>query len=218
MVWTWFPRCAWTWALLGALIAAEGCAPARARPPEPDPASARSRARGIPAADTSTPSQPFHPLDPSEEITSEELASIPEPVPSSQDVRPSSRASRRQANGAPVETSSAAEGQAPDGAEYSLRSAPSGGQTPRDGAPGWVWRVQVFASEDLRLADRKAKEATERLQIRAHIEFETPYYKVRLGDFATEVEAQTLRERAIQAGYLGAFRTRCAPDTTQYED
>ena len=184
---------------------------------------ARSRARGIPAAgasaaNTSTPSRPSHPLDPSEEITPEELASIPEPVP--------------------LETSSAAEGQdTPDGAESSLRSAPStdeehsaseargdpstasaGDRASRDGVPGWVWRVQVFASENLRLADRKAKEATERLQVRAHLEFETPYYKVRLGDFATEVEAQTLRERAIQAGYSGAFRTRCAPDTTQYED
>lgn len=83
---------------------------------------------------------------------------------------------------------------------------------------GHVWRVQVFAAQDLALADRKAKEAEARLGVKAHIEYETPLYKVRLGDYPSEADAQALRERAIEAGYTGAFRVRCEPDTTYYDN
>jgi hypothetical protein len=102
-------------------------------------------------------------------------------------------------------------GQAPETA----RSPSTGLAAGDNGGSRQVWRVQIFASEDLQLAGRKGKEAAERLQVRAHLEFEAPYYKVRLGDFATEEEAQALREQAIRAGYPGAFRTRCVADISQ---
>jgi hypothetical protein len=68
--------------------------------------------------------------------------------------------------------------------------------------------VQIFASPDLGLADRQAKQASARLGVPSSIEFEAPLYKVRLGEFASEEEAQALRERAVREGYPGAFRVR----------
>ncbi|HEY2924923.1 MAG TPA: SPOR domain-containing protein, partial [Candidatus Eisenbacteria bacterium] len=84
-----------------------------------------------------------------------------------------------------------------------------------DGRPSAsLWRVQVFVTQDRGQADRMAKEAQERLRVRAHIAYEASQYKVRLGDYGTEDEAQPLRERAVRSGFPGAFRVRCAPDRT----
>ncbi|HKW50814.1 MAG TPA: SPOR domain-containing protein, partial [Candidatus Eisenbacteria bacterium] len=69
-----------------------------------------------------------------------------------------------------------------------------------------VWRVQLFASPDLAQADRIAKEASLRFGEPSVIEFEDSLYKVRLGAFPTEALAQSLRERAVQGGFPGAFR------------
>jgi len=139
----------------------------------------------------SIPPQPSRSPDPSEEITPEELATIPEPV------QPGAGQTQAQ----------------PPEAARSPSRAPAAPVS--DDSSQAVWRVQVFASQDLQLADRKGKEAAERLQVRAYLVFEAPYYKVRLGDFPTEEKAQALREQAISAGYPGAFRTRCSRDITQ---
>ncbi len=203
----------WAWALLPALLgtAAAGCARVAARPPEPPP-ERRTLERLERRA-----------LDPSEEITPGELASIPEPVPPGQ-------AGPGQPDFGQAGPGQPGPGQPGFGPEEAAgpSSAPDVGQTPEaarspstglaagdNGGSRQVWRVQIFASEDLQLAGRKGKEAAERLQVRAHLEFEAPYYKVRLGDFATEEEAQALREQAIRTGYPGAFRTRCVADISQ---
>lgn len=196
----------WAWALLPALLGTAGCARVAARPPEPPPARRTlERLEG-------------RALDPSEEITPGELASIPEPVPPGQ-AGPGQPGSGQPGSGQPGPGPQEASGpsSAPDvGQTPEAARSPSTGLAAGDnGGSRQVWRVQIFASEDLQLAGRKGKEAAERLQVRAHLEFEAPYYKVRLGDFATEEEAQALREQAIRAGYPGAFRTRCVADISQ---
>lgn len=196
------------WALLLATAAA-GCARLAASPPEP-PAARRSvvpGGAGTPAVSAgttvaaggstaaSTPPLPPN-RDPGEEITPEELATISEPVPGSQSVPAGAgpRTPSQRAQGSPQAQSTRPE---------SDRRRPAS-----------LWRVQIFVTQDRDLADRKAKEAAERLQVKAHVEFESPNYKVRLGDYASEGEAQPLRDRALYTGYPGAFRVRCDAHTS----
>jgi hypothetical protein len=53
-----------------------------------------------------------------------------------------------------------------------------------------------------------ARTAAERLGVPARVDHEPPLYKVRLGRFPGEAEAQALRAQAVRAGYSGAFRVR----------
>jgi rare lipoprotein A len=123
--------------------------------------------------------------DASEVITAEELATIPDPVPGAPAEPPVDAAPRE-----PAATS----GDAPA----------SGGET------AWIWRVQIFASPDRAQAERTAREASERLGQPYVLDRENSLYKVRLGAFASESEAEPLKRRAVIEGYSGAFRVRTA--------
>lgn len=136
-------------------------------------------------------------LDPSEEITPEELASIPEPVPAA------SRAAAVAAKPAPKAPDAAAEPRSSGGeARPPIEPAPSVAGGP------WVWRVQILATPDGALAERVAREAVERLGTISRIDSEPPLFKVRLGGFASEADAQILKARAVEMGYPGAFRVK----------
>jgi rare lipoprotein A len=137
-------------------------------------------------------------LDPSEEITPEELASIPEPFPATP---PALKAAEDQ----PMKSGPQAPSEAPSGA-----SQTQGAAIPEPDSGGYVWRVQIFASDQREEAERVSREAVEALDATASVDRDGALYKVRLGRFATEAEAQALRERAIRAGYPGAFRIRTA--------
>lgn len=188
---------------LAALLALSGCAHApRARDPEPRaPAPAAPRADATPGAnepdEPGLPEEPERraaPLDPSEVITPEELATLPEPVP---------RRAGAMAGNEPEGRTDAPDGEPGDEPSWRDSAAPGGSEG--------VWRVQIYASETRSEAERVARAASERLRVEAAVEREGSYYKVRLGGFATEAEAQGLRERAIRAGFPGAFRTRARP-------
>ena len=185
-----------------------GCAhagAARAEPPRPTGGAERT-VQPPPAA-----------LDPSEEITPRELASIPEPVPvapaarSSGSAPPATAATRApEAQGKPTEPRS-------EGAEASNRASPGPGPSapavpnpkgsPEPGGP-WIWRVQILATPDLALAKRVAGEAAERLGTTSRVDSEPPMHKVRLGGFGSEADAQILKSRAVEMGYPGAFRVK----------
>src|SRR5947208_1368445 len=204
-------------ALAFAFAAAAGGARLGPRPPEP-PAprrtvtaagvgaqapSAGSTVSGPPTGSevpTPYPAEQSPGRDPSEEITPEELAAISEPVSPPGGVSPRVKA----------KTPAAGSG----------RGSQAGSARAEAVRPGssFLWRVQVFVTQDRALADRKAREAVERLQARAHVAHEAPYYKVRLGDYASEEEAQPLRLKALFSGYPGAFRVRCYSDTTYQTD
>jgi SPOR domain len=182
-------------AVLFVAAAAEGCARTPAtpagRPREAAPAPARppSQAGASPARPASRPG------DPSEEITPEELESIPEPVPGAShgEAPATSRSEARTAQ------------EAPQGDSVTASHPPTPGVA--------LWRVQIFATQDRVLADRTAGEAARLLGVKARVDFEGTSYKVRLGDYGSEGEAGSLRDQAVRSGYPGAFRIRCAPTT-----
>jgi hypothetical protein len=173
--------------------AVEGCARSAAEP------ATRGAAAAAPAVAAPAAGRPASP-DPGEQITPAELATIPEPVPASPD-NPGAPTPRQQIR--------------------TLQKAPEGDSGRTEEGPkakGSLWRVQVFATQDRDLAERTAREATQLLHVEARVEYEASRYKVRLGDFGSEEEAGALRDEAVRAGYPGAFRIRCTPDTTLNKD
>jgi rare lipoprotein A len=175
--------------VLAALVAG-GCAHRAAPAPEAEP-PAVTRAPETGARDAAPGDAAAAPLDPSEVITAEELATIPDPVPGGQ-AEP------------PVDpTPAPREATAPPTADASTGS---------DGdTASWIWRVQVFASPDREQAERTAREASERLGEPYVVDRESSLYKVRLGAFTTETDAEPLKRRAVLEGYTGSFRVRTLP-------
>lgn len=76
-------------------------------------------------------------------------------------------------------------------------------------APGW--RIQVFATRDQAAAREVARRAGEAVAgVPAYVEAEGPWFKVRLGDFATRDAAEPLRERLVGLGWTEAWAVRTA--------
>lgn len=74
-------------------------------------------------------------------------------------------------------------------------------------APQTVYgfRVQIFASSTEENASRVAMDARDIFTERVYVEYIAPYYKVRVGDYLTREEVEPLKNRALSAGYRGAF-------------
>ena len=191
-----------------ALIALLGCAHAPERAPAPAPAPVPAGPGGSASQATPAPSAGAEPraqaapprLDPSEEITPEELASIPDPVPGG-------------SSPAPIEEAPLAPGaQALPQATAPPAAAPTTpAPSPVPDAAGptaaaGVWRVQIFASPDRAQAERVGREASERLGASYVLAQDGNLVKVQLGSFTREEDAQALKERAVKSGYAGAFR------------
>ena len=70
---------------------------------------------------------------------------------------------------------------------------------------GAGFRVQIFASSSLEKAEAVAKQARSVFSERVYVEYSAPLYRVRVGDFSTKEQALELKERAVQAGYEGAW-------------
>ncbi len=202
--------------LAAALLAAVwGCSHSVATPPHPTaPApvlgSASTPRGAAPSGPSASAAASPVGLDPSEAITPRELASIPDPIPGGPGRGAIGNATQGDsgiaidvpAAGSSVESRAPVGGSSAESRVPAIPPAESGDE--RHG----VWRVQVFASPDLQQADRIAKEASSHFGVPSVIEFEGSLYKVRLGAFASEALAQTLRERAVQEGFPGAFRMR----------
>ncbi|HYJ32803.1 MAG TPA: SPOR domain-containing protein [Candidatus Binatia bacterium] len=197
-------------ALLAALLAAlalGGCAHAPRRGEAAAPAEPDHEAPAPPTRRAELPPEPVPSerpagaparLDPSEQITPRELATLPDPVP------------RGGAQAPPAPAPDAPERPSGTPAPESV-PGPSGGDSAAPAPSEGLWRVQIHASESRAEAERVGRAAARRLQAELVIQREGSLYKVRLGAFATEAEAQALRDRAARAGYPGAFRTRSSP-------
>jgi len=74
---------------------------------------------------------------------------------------------------------------------------------PQDFTPGW--RVQLFASTSMVSADQEAELARDRFVESVYVEYEPPYYKVRLGDYLTKDGAKGMANRAKTQGYDEAW-------------
>lgn len=75
------------------------------------------------------------------------------------------------------------------------------------------FRIQIFASSTQKNASRVADDARAAFTENVYVQHVAPYYKVRVGDFLTREDAQSLQQRALQKGYRGAFvvETMIAP-------
>jgi hypothetical protein len=68
-------------------------------------------------------------------------------------------------------------------------------------APIDVYRVQVFTSRLYVEANRERLLAEEIFSLPVYLDFEVPYYKVRVGDFATREEAEKIIPEMTRIGY-----------------
>ena len=70
------------------------------------------------------------------------------------------------------------------------------------------WRVQIFVSNNFESATVKQEQAKSQFKeehYNVYLIFETPYYKIRVGDFVNRQEAEELRDKAREMGYKQAF-------------
>jgi cell division protein FtsN len=95
---------------------------------------------------------------------------------------------------------------------YVRESGPAAASPPA--APGEVtagagWRIQVFAAEDEATATEVARRAGEAVAgVPVYVQAEGPWFKVRLGDFATRAAAEPLRQRLVGLGWTEAWAVR----------
>jgi hypothetical protein len=70
------------------------------------------------------------------------------------------------------------------------------------------FRLQLLSTKDLESATRSKAMAQEQfsdLQLKFYLEFDSPYYKVRTGDFKTRQEAESMRGIVRSRGYPQAW-------------
>ena len=79
--------------------------------------------------------------------------------------------------------------------------------TPTTTADGY--RIQLIASTTEDAARRVAGEAEASLGVAAYISYEGGYWKVRVGNCATRMEAESLRSQARSSGYGDAWISAC---------
>lgn len=70
------------------------------------------------------------------------------------------------------------------------------------------FRVQIFATKDIEAATIAKKEAEFAFiddSVNIYIEFDSPYYKIRAGDYRDRENAENFRETARQKGYATSW-------------
>ncbi len=70
------------------------------------------------------------------------------------------------------------------------------------------FRIQLFSTKDIENATRAKNIAAEQLSDlneQIYLEFDSPYYKVRIGDFKTREEAERVRDIVRSRGYPKAW-------------
>ncbi|MBI3873027.1 MAG: SPOR domain-containing protein [candidate division Zixibacteria bacterium] len=92
---------------------------------------------------------------------------------------------------------------APRDSMPALQTNSGSAMAPRRSGAGF--QVQFFATTDLAEAQHVQRRAQKELADSIRMEFETPYYKVRAGRFATRDKAETLLVRLRAMGYESAW-------------
>ncbi len=80
------------------------------------------------------------------------------------------------------------------------------------------FRVQLLATRNLETAtieQERAENQFKRMGHKIYLIFETPFYKLRVGDLLTRKQAEELREKAKQYGYDQAFIVRSKVQVTR---
>ena len=70
------------------------------------------------------------------------------------------------------------------------------------------YRVQIFVSSSLESAQKIMAEAEEYFPTEAYLQYDAPYYKVRVGNCLTRREGDLLKEKAVRSGYRDAWVVR----------
>ena len=83
----------------------------------------------------------------------------------------------------------------------------------------WVtdgFRVQVLASNSMTKADSLSNILNSTLEDSVYVVYETPNYKVRIGDYVVREDADKMRKNLHKMGYRSAWviRTRITPQRT----
>ena len=75
-------------------------------------------------------------------------------------------------------------------------------------APTEVYRVQIFTSRLYTEAGRERQLAEEIFNLPIYLDYEVPYYKLRVGDFVTRDEAENMVAEIKSIGYRNAWVAR----------
>ncbi len=73
------------------------------------------------------------------------------------------------------------------------------------------FRVQLMATKEMQTAELIKREAMEKFapdSINVYVEFDSPYYKIRICDCKTRDEAERVKQLAIERGYRQAWIVR----------
>lgn len=95
---------------------------------------------------------------------------------------------------------------------------------PEEKSPADVYRVQIFTSRLYAEALRERAIANEVFNLPVHLDYEVPYYKLRVGDFFSREEAEEIIPEVRSIGYTGAWVARViknvydGPDFEQDEE
>ena len=67
------------------------------------------------------------------------------------------------------------------------------------------YRIQLMATSSMLLAEEEQQKADALFSVPAYVEYEPPFYKVRLGDFLSREEAQRALDGAVRSRYDKAW-------------
>jgi len=73
---------------------------------------------------------------------------------------------------------------------------------------GWGYRVQVFSSLQQDESEQAAQKVREKIDEKVYVEFDPPYYKVRVGNCKSSDEAEELLNKLKRLGYPEAWIVR----------
>lgn len=71
--------------------------------------------------------------------------------------------------------------------------------------PVLEYKVQLFATYDEMKANKVVSDLAPKFSDEVYVEYIAPYYKVRMGRYATKEEAEMARNMAREKGYADAF-------------
>ena len=87
-------------------------------------------------------------------------------------------------------------------AETPKVTEPSGAEPHTEGV---IYRVQIGVFEEQKSAETQAEEARAKVNMNVYVEFEPPFYRVRVGDIKTRKEAEQYVKVLQSYGFRGAF-------------
>ena len=81
-----------------------------------------------------------------------------------------------------------------------------------------TYRIQLFTSKTYGPASRERKIAMEVFDKDIYLDYEVPYYKVRVGNFSILKEAEAYLPAAIEAGYKNAWMVKVTVNVQKLEE